>query len=131
MDRHGPHYAISEQPIPAEDSKIFFSVDLGLTATEISRTVHRSGRGSGFVHAHRRNEEVYIVARGQGWLYIDGEEIPLREGSVVRVSCAGRRAIRAADDQALVYYCIQAQADSLEQSTFKDGYKLPDRASWM
>jgi uncharacterized cupin superfamily protein len=131
MDRHGPNYAVFEQPIPVEGSKTFLGVDLGLTATEISRTVHRPGEGSTFVHAHRRNEEVYIVARGQGWLYVDGEEIALREGSVVRVSCAGKRAIRAADDQGLVYYCIQAQTGSLAQATFKDGYKLPDRASWM
>ena len=131
MDRQGPNYAIFEPPVSAEAGKTFLGADLGLTATEISRTVHGQGEGSRFVHAHRRNEEVYIVAKGQGWLYIDGEELPLREGSVIRVSCAGKRAVRAADDQGLVYYCIQAQTGSLEQATFKDGYKLPELASWM
>jgi len=131
MTRHGTNYALFGPEDTTGESKTFLRADLGLTATEISRTVHGPGQGSTFVHAHRRNEEVYIITKGRGWLYIDGEEIVLEEGSVVRVACAGRRAIRAADDQTLVYYCVQADAGSLVQATRDDGFKLPERASWM
>jgi len=113
------------------ESKVFLRQTLGLTAAEVSRTVHLPGKGSGFVHAHRRNEELYIVTHGHGWLYIDGAEIPVGEGNVFRISAEGRRAIRAADDSTLIYYCVQADAGSLVQSTRDDGYKLAEKASWM
>ena len=115
----------------SDESKSFLAGPLGLTGTEISRTVHMSGKGSTFVHAHRRNEEVYIVTQGRGWLYIDGDEVAIREGDVFRISCDGRRALRAADDCPLVYYCVQADAGSLVQATRNDGYRINERASWM
>jgi mannose-6-phosphate isomerase-like protein (cupin superfamily) len=113
------------------ESKAFLAKPLGLTGTEISRTVHLPGKGVDFVHAHGRNEEVYIVTQGHGWLYLDGNELPIREGDVFRIACDGKRAIRAADDSALVYYCIQADTGSLVQATRDDGYRLDERASWM
>ncbi len=116
---------------PGCESKIFLRQFLGLTGTEISRTSHAAGKGAGFVHAHRRNEEVYIVAEGRGWLYLDGAELPIAAGDVFRIAAAGRRAVRAADDSGLVYYCIQADSGSLVQATRDDGYKLDERASWM
>lgn len=114
-----------------EDSKAFLAQPLGLTGTEISRTVHLPGKGSAFVHAHRRNEEVYIVTQGRGFLYIDGREVPICEGDVLRISPDGKRALRAADDSTLVYYCIQADAGSLVQATRNDGYLLDEKADWM
>lgn len=130
MNQPSPNVSIWHSEAPGE-SKTFLREGLGLTATEISRTVHLPGQGSTFVHAHRRNEEVYIVAQGSGWLYIDGTEVPIREGDVIRVACAGKRAVRAADDASLVYYCIQADTGSLVQATRQDGFRLPERASWM
>ncbi len=131
MPEETHHLAVWHDDDDARDSKVFLAGPLGLTGTEISRTVHLPGKGATFVHAHRRNEEVYIVTQGKGWLYLDGEELPVRAGNVFRISSAGRRAIRADDDATLVYYCIQADAGSLRQATFDDGYRLPERASWM
>ena len=131
MPQQGQNYAIVEWDAALNEGKTFLAASLGLTGTQISRTVHQPGRGSTFVHAHRRNEEVYIVTHGQGWLYIDGAEVPIRAGDVVRVSCAGRRALRADDEQPLVYYCVQADTGSLVQETKQDGYKLAELASWM
>jgi mannose-6-phosphate isomerase-like protein (cupin superfamily) len=131
MTTQNPNLAMWHAGSETEDSKAFLAQPLGLTGTEISRTVHRPGGGSTFVHAHRRNEEVYIVAQGHGWLYLDGEEIAIREGDVFRISPDGKRAVRAADDSSLVYYCIQADAGSLVQATRNDGYLSDERASWM
>lgn len=131
MTAQDPNLAMWHADGATEDSKAFLAQPLGLTGTEISRTVHLPGNGSTFVHAHRRNEEVYIVAQGHGWLYLDGKELPIREGDVFRISPDGRRAVRAADDSSLVYYCIQADAGSLVQATRNDGYLTGERAGWM
>lgn len=126
-----PNLAMWRGEDAKEESKAFLRERLGLTGSEISRTVHLPGNGSGFVHAHRRNEEVYIVTHGHGWLYIDGAELPIREGDVFRIACGGKRALRAAEDSGLTYYCVQADAGSLVQATRNDGYKLDEKASWM
>ncbi len=131
MTQQEANYTRLQLPAELDEGKTFLGADLGLTATEISRTVLGPGHGSPFVHAHRQNEEVYIVTQGRGRFYLDGEEIPIQEGMVVRVACAARRAICASDDQTLVYYCIQAKTGSLVQATKQDGYKLDERASWM
>lgn len=131
MNQSSPNLSIWQAEPSTSECKTFLRESLGLTATEISRTVHEAGHGSTFVHAHRRNEEVYIVVRGRGWLYIDGAEVPIAEGNVIRVASAGKRAIRAADDSPLTYYCIQADTGSLVQATRQDGYRLPERATWM
>lgn len=36
-------------------------------------------------HYHRQTTEVYICTGGKGWLEVDGERIPLREGTTVVV----------------------------------------------
>lgn len=61
---------------------------------------------------------------------MDGDEFPVQEGSVVRVSPAGERAL-CAGDETLVYICIQAQAGSLTQATNEDGVVCESKASWM
>jgi mannose-6-phosphate isomerase-like protein (cupin superfamily) len=83
-----------------------------------------------FVHAHKENEELYIIVRGRGTFYIDGEEFPVQEGSIIRVDPVGARAWKA-DDEDLYVICIQAKAGSLNQATLKDGIKLQDSTSWI
>jgi hypothetical protein len=60
--------------------KFFLGKPLGLTGCEVSLNRLPAGKGMSFVHAHKRNEEVYIVLRGKGIFYIDGEEFPIEEG---------------------------------------------------
>jgi mannose-6-phosphate isomerase-like protein (cupin superfamily) len=131
MAQQNGNLAMWQDDGASAESKVFLGQILALTGSEVSRTKHLPGQGSGFVHAHRRNEEVYIVTQGKGWLYLDGAEILIGEGNVFRISCDGRRAIRAANDATLVYYCIQADGGSLVQATRDDGYRLPERATWM
>lgn len=89
-----------------------------------------AGKGVPFVHAHRRNEELYLVVRGSGFFYIDGEEFPIAEGSVIRVDPAGERAWRAGEED-LYFICIQSERGSLQQATREDGIVLETKTSWM
>ncbi len=113
-----------------EQAKRFFGADLGLTGCEVSITRLAPGRPSKFVHAHKKNEELYIVLGGSGLFFVDGEEFPIREGSVVRVAPDGVRALVAGED-GLNVICIQAEAGSLTQATREDGYLVPALPSWL
>ncbi len=83
-----------------------------------------------FVHAHKLNEEVYIILSGDGTFMVDGEEFAVKEGDVVRVDPAGERALKAGDN-GMTYVCIQVQAGSLTQATMDDGAMCETKASWM
>jgi Mannose-6-phosphate isomerase len=102
---------------------------LGLTGCEVSINSTPAGGFAPFVHSHKMNEEVYIIVSGTGMFYVDGEEFPIREGSLIRVAPNGKRAIKAADP--LVYICIQANQGSLKQATMEDGVLNEEKASWM
>ena len=110
--------------------KCFIGKRLGLTGSEVSLNRLPAGKGTPFVHAHKKNEELYIFLCGNGTFYIDGEEFPVQEGSLVRVAPAGERAWKAGDKD-LYFICIQAEAGSLTQATREDGLRLPTKTSWM
>ena len=139
MTDQGKNYSI-EQIGPLEEllkkdfmgfhGKYFAGSDLGLTGCEVSINLLPAGKGMPFVHTHRKNEELYIVLRGSGTFYLDGEEFPIREGSLIRVAPDGERAWKAGDED-LYFICIQAEAGSLTQATLEDGIRTETRASWM
>lgn len=110
--------------------KFLIGEELGLTGCEVSLNRSLAGTGMPFVHAHKRNEEVYIVIRGSGTFYVDGEEFPVSEGSVVRVDPQGERAWKAGDED-LYFICIQADQGSLKQATLADGIICETRSAWM
>lgn len=110
--------------------KYFIGKDIGLTGSEVSINCLPAGQGVPFVHAHKKNEELYIIIDGNGIFFIDGEEFSVQEGSLIRVSPNGQRALKAGE-QDLYFICIQAQANSLEQATLKDGIIVETKASWM
>ncbi len=93
---------------------------LNLSACEISCNNLPAGVQIPFVHMHKENEEVYIVISGSGEFYIDGEIVPLKPGSALRIAPAGRRSLKAGTE-GLRYLCIQAKAGSLKQFTLSDG----------
>lgn len=104
--------------------------DLALTGSEISINELPAGVGLPFLHSHRRNEEVYIVVKGKGRFQVDGDEIELVEGSVVRVDPPGVRCITADAQNSLRYICIQTEAKSLVQFTEGDGVILEAKPVW-
>ena len=114
----------------AEKGRVMAGEALGLTGSELSFNYTPKGGFTPFVHTHKRNEEVYIVLSGEGQFMADGEEFPIQEGSVIRVTPAAERAIKAGNTD-LCYICIQAEAGSLKQATNDDGVLTEGKASWM
>ena len=87
---------------------------LGLTGCEVSINSLPAGAAVPFVHAHKQNEELYGVLSGSGEIWIDGEVHAIKAGEWFRVSPAGKRAIRAAENEGITFICMQTKADSLE-----------------
>ncbi len=94
---------------------------IGLTGAEISVNVLPAGACVPFVHAHKQNEEIYIVLEGSGKMVLDGESVELSANDYLRVSPAAKRQIFAAQDSAIKYVCIQVKENSLENYTATDG----------
>lgn len=106
---------------------------LSLSGTEVSINNLPAGVSIPFVHTHINNEELYIVLLGKGSFFVDGEEFLISEGDCLRVDPKGERCLKAADDSALRYLCIQSRAGSLQGYTMSDGiiseeFKKP---SWL
>ena len=105
--------------------------ELALTGSEVSINELPPGVSVPFVHSHQRNEEVYIVVKGKGRFYVDGDEFEVAEGSVIRVDPAGQRCITADSQTPIRYVCIQTEAKSLVQFTETDGVILETKPSWL
>jgi uncharacterized cupin superfamily protein len=105
--------------------------DLGLTGAEISANRLGAGKEIPFVHTHKRNEEIYLVISGTGRFWLDGQVIPLTEGSAVRVDPAAQRCLKADASGDLIYFCIQVDQGSLVQATNDDGVIVQSQPSWV
>ena len=126
----GPFETLLTREFMGFPGKYFVGKQLGLTGCEVSLNRFQAGRGMPFVHAHTKNEELYIILSGNGTFFVDGEEFPVQEGSLVRVAPEGERAWKAGD-QDLYFICIQAEAGSLSQATLEDGIRLTTNTSWI
>lgn len=87
--------------------KQFLAEELQLTGAQVSVQKLAPGEDAPFLHAHKTHEEVYIIVSGHGDYQVDGEVIPVSEGSVVRVSPAGVRALRNSGVEDMVMLCLQ------------------------
>ena len=104
---------------------------LNLTGAEISCNVLPAGASVPFVHAHKQNEEIYIVLEGAGKLYIDGEELLIQAGDCFCIAPEGERCISASADKSIRFLCIQVRAGSLEGFTMGDGVICDAKPSWL
>lgn len=93
---------------------------LGLTGAEVSINNLPAGTSVPFVHAHKKNEEIYAVLSGRGKAVIDGETVALAAGDWIRISPAAKRQFFAAEDTAISFVCIQVKENSLEGYTKDD-----------
>ena len=130
VEHTGPLEDLLQRDFMGFHGKYFIGKNLGLTGCEVSLNRLPAGKGMPFVHSHKLNEELYIVLRGSGTFYMDGEEFPIQEGSLVRVAPAGERAWQAGEED-LYFICIQAEAGSLTQATLEDGIRSASKTSWM
>ncbi|MDO5046732.1 cupin domain-containing protein [Campylobacter sp.] len=103
---------------------------LELTGCEISINTLPKGVSVPFVHAHKQNEEIYIVVKGYGELFIDGDEFRIKAGDVISIKPKGERCFKASNESELKFICIQAKAGSLEQFTMSDGEITAAKPSW-
>lgn len=103
-----------------QDARTELHDKLSLTGAEVSVNNLPAGAGVPFVHAHKNNEEIYVILSGKGKAVIDGNEVALAAGDWVRVSPAAKRQFFAAEDSAISFACIQVKENSLEGYTMDD-----------
>ena len=130
VEEVGPLATLLQHEFRGVKGKHFIGKNLGLTGCEVSLNLLPAGKAMPFVHSHRKNEELYIVLAGNGTFYVDGDEFPVREGSMVRVAPEGARSWKAGD-QDLYFICVQAEVGTLTQATLEDGFRTDAKASWM
>lgn|GEM_PF-54459 len=110
--------------------KLFLHELMGLTGMEISFGLLPAQSSFPFYHKHTQNEEVYLFLQGTGEFQVDGQVMPIHEGTAVRIAPDGVRCFRNTCDQPMFYVVIQAKAGSLEQWTGSDGIGVPGEVQW-
>lgn len=112
--------------------KVFVGQAVGATGSELSFQTLVPGQDSGFLHTHKTHEELYIILKGEGEFQVDGQIFPVREGSVIRVSPDGKRALKNSGKENLTMLCIQYKANAFGQadSPMTDGCILNDPLNW-
>jgi len=131
MEKTGTNYQISSIGNIRTLGRVTLKDMLALTGSEISLNELPPGVSVPFVHSHKRNEEVYIILKGKGQFYIDGEELEVEEGSVIRVDPSGARCLRADGQAPIRYICVQTEANSLVQCTRDDGVIVDAKPTWL
>ena len=112
--------------------KVFGGQAVGAAASEFSFQTLVPGQDSGFLHTHKTHEELYFILRGEGQYQVDGEIFPVSEGSVIRVSPNGKRALKNTGNENLTMLCIQYKANAFTEadSPMTDGTILQEELKW-
>ena len=112
--------------------KVFVGQAVGATGSELSFQTLVPGQDSGFLHTHKTHEELYIIIKGEGLYQVDGEIFPVLEGSVIRVSPDGKRALKNNGKENLTMLCIQYKANAFGEadSPMIDGTILQEPLNW-
>ena len=112
--------------------KVFAGQAVGATGSELSFQTLAPGQDSGFLHTHKTHEELYIILKGEGMYQVDGEQIPVSEGTIVRVDPAGKRALKNTGSENLTMMCIQYKANAFTEadSPMEDGVILQEELKW-
>ena len=106
--------------------KVFVGQAVGATGSELSFQTLVPGQDSGFLHTHKTH------LRGEGTYQVDSEKFPVSEGTVIRVSPDGRRALKNTGSENLTMLCIQYKANSFTEvdSPMTDGNILSEPLTW-
>jgi mannose-6-phosphate isomerase-like protein (cupin superfamily) len=112
------------------EGKVFLKDPTMSTGTEISFNSLPAKSEQPYFHFHRKNEETYIILRGYGFFQVDDDCFSITEGSVIRVSPAGKRGICNSSDEPMIYIVIQSKENSLEEYTTTDGERIPVVPKW-
>lgn len=123
-------YVLELGPGMAIPGKVFAGQVLGATGGEFSFQVFAPGTETGFLHTHKKHEELYFFLGGEGEFQVDGQVIPVSEGTVVRVAPAGKRSARNNGTEPLIMLCVQYLGDTFTADDATDGVLLPDAVKW-
>lgn len=110
--------------------KVFGGQALNATGGEFSFQVFAPGTEAGFYHDHKNHEELYFFLSGNGQYQVDGQTIPVSEGTVVRVSPGGVRTVRNNGTQPLVMLCVQYRGATFTAEDADDGIMIQEPVKW-
>ena len=110
--------------------KAFGGQAVGTTGSEFSFQIFEPGEEGGFYHKHKNHEELYFFLSGTGEYQVDGQNIPVKEGTVIRVSPEGKRTVRNNGTEKLVMLCVQYRGNSFTPEDANDGNILQDEGKW-
>lgn len=131
MEKTGRHYKLALLEDVQQTGRATLHEKLALTGSEISLNTLPAGVSVPFVHAHKENEEVYIILEGKGQLFVDGEEFNVEKGNVLRIDPAASRCFKADGGSGLTFICVQTRANSLRQFTENDGIPSEGKPTWL
>lgn len=125
-------YKFSHEGLPSEiEGKVFLNDLLRLTSAEVSLNRFPPNTTMPFYHRHKANEEIYIFIRGKGEFQVDGEIIPVTEGSVIAVAPNGSRCWRSLSDEPLHFIVIQAPVGQYTSGkSINDGIAVSGAVTW-
>ena len=123
-------YVLELGPEVKIPGKVFGGAAIKAGGADFSLQVFAPGTEGGFYHTHKEHEELYFFLSGEGEYQVDGTNIPVREGSVVRVAPAGRRAVRNTGSTPLTMLCVQYVAAAPGSVNASDGTILPEQVKW-
>ena len=103
--------------------KVFCSTALGTTGSEFSFQSFAPGTETGFLHSHKRHEELYFFLSGKGEFQVAGTVFPV-------VSLAGKRSVRNNGTTPLLMLCIQYCSNTFSQEDATDGIILKEPVKW-
>lgn len=110
--------------------KVFGGAAVQATGSDFSFQSFAPGTETGFLHTHKKHEELYFFLSGNGEFQVDGKVFPVEEGSVVRVAPAGRRSVRNNGTQPLVMLCVQYAGGTFTAEDATDGDILAEKVEW-
>jgi len=110
--------------------KVFLKEPTKATSTEISFTTLPPKTELPYFHLHNKDEETYIIIKGSGYYQVDKDCFPISEGSIIRVAPQGIRGLCNTSDEPMVYICIQAKENSLEEYSSDDGSRVSHKSNW-
>jgi len=112
------------------EGKVFLKDATKATGTEISFQMMMPHAELSYFHTHIKNEETYIILKGNGNFQVDDDCFPISEGSVIRVAPNGKRCLCNSSDAPMIYMVIQSKANSLEEYSSEDGKRMDCEAKW-
>ena len=110
--------------------KVFGGQAVGASGGEFSFQIFQPGTDNGFYHTHKNHEELYFFLAGKGEYQVDGQNIPVEEGSVVRVAPEGKRTVRCTGTEPLVMLCVQYRGATFTAEDAADGVILQEPLKW-